>query len=189
MLLVIDTNVEEKSWISPLNRMKKQKFACEWAQKLVKLLVENDTSWEKTESRLAKQRVKFHQYGKSSSMDQHKEITAYESAIRSPETPLILATKHHCTMIVEEILDRYPQAIEYIDQDGKNILHVAIKYRNHEIFDYVVNTNYAKERLRGKIDHDANTLLHMVAEEVEDVDSDLKGPALDLHDNLLMFKV
>ncbi|CAH1423745.1 unnamed protein product [Lactuca virosa] len=185
---LIDPNVEDTSWmLPPLKKLRKQKFKCEWAMKLVKLLVKKDTSWEKTASRITKHKSKYHEYGKTSSITQ-EEIITYESAARLPDTPLLLATKHGCPQIVEEILTLYPQAIEHIDQDGRNILHVAIKNRNHEIFDMVVNTRYAKERLRGKIDNDANTLLHMVAEEVEDVDSDLKGPAYVLQDNMRMFK-
>ncbi|KAL8229559.1 hypothetical protein R6Q57_014459 [Mikania cordata] len=187
---LIDSNVEETSLMLPLlKKMRKKKFACEWAKKLIKLLVQNDTSWEKTESRQSKHRAKFHQYGNLSSIAQLEETAAaYETASRLPDTPLILATKNGCKEIVKEILDQYPQAIEHIDQDGRNILHVAIKYRNHEVFDYVVNRKYAKERLRGKIDNDANTLMHMVGEEVEDVDADLKGPAYVLQENLKLFK-
>ncbi|KAK1412367.1 hypothetical protein QVD17_33565 [Tagetes erecta] len=183
---LIDPNVEDTSTMLQLvlKNMRKKKFRCVWATKLIKLLVEHDTSWEKTESRFTKTRVKFHEYGNISSTVQQLVTTASHL----PDTPLLLATKHGCTQIVEEILDQYPQAIEHIDKDGRNILHVAIKYRNHEVFDHVVNRKHAKERLRGKIDKDANTLLHMVGEEVQDVDSDLKGPAYVLQDNMQMFK-
>ncbi|KAL4585382.1 hypothetical protein LXL04_010001 [Taraxacum kok-saghyz] len=189
LMLVLDPNLEDTSqMLSPLKKLRKLKFKCEWAMKLVKLLVKQDTSWEHTASRLTKHKSKFHQYGQISSTTQQEEIITYESAVRLPDTPLLLATKHRCTQIVEEILNLYPQAIEHIDQDGRNILHVAILNRHHEIFDFVVKTKYAKERLGGKIDNDANTLLHMVAEEVPDIDSDLKGPAIVLRDNIRMFK-
>ncbi|PWA54335.1 ankyrin repeat-containing domain, PGG domain protein [Artemisia annua] len=185
--IAIDPNVDDTSrMLSPLKRMRKKKFKSEWAMKLIKLLVKEDTSWENTESRLTKHRAKFHQYGKSSSTTQLEEIA--ESLARLPDTPLLLATKHGCTQVVEEILELYPQAIEHIDQDGRNILHIAILYRNHEVFDLVVNTKYAKERLRGKIDNDANTLLHMVGEEAPDVKADIKDPAHALQDNMKLFK-
>ncbi|PWA42679.1 ankyrin repeat-containing domain, PGG domain protein [Artemisia annua] len=183
----IDPNVDDTSrMLSPLKKMRKEKFKSEWAMKLIKLLVKEDTSWEKTESRLGKHRAKFHQYGKNSSATQLEEIA--ESLARLPHTPLLLATKYGCTQVVEEILEFYPQAIEHIDQDGRNILHIAILYRNHKVFDLVVNTKYAKERLRGKIDNDANTLLHMVGEEAADVKADIKDPAHALQDNMKLFK-
>nr|GFA88533.1 ankyrin repeat-containing protein At5g02620-like [Tanacetum cinerariifolium]GFA89615.1 ankyrin repeat-containing protein At5g02620-like [Tanacetum cinerariifolium] len=137
---------------------------------------------------LAKHKAKFHWSGKSSSTTQPDEIPTFESMARLPDTPLLLATKYGCTEVVEEILESYPQAIEHVDRDGRNILHIAILYRNHEVFDLVVDTKYAKERLRGKIDNDANTLLHMVGEEAPDVEADLKGPALVLRDNIKLFK-
>ncbi|KAJ0434594.1 putative ankyrin repeat-containing domain, PGG domain, ankyrin repeat-containing domain superfamily [Helianthus annuus] len=188
---LIDPNVEDTSWmLKPLKRLRKQKFACHWARKLITLLVQNDTSWEKTESMFTKQRSKFHQFGKGKSIAQLEELAAQEASKREPETPLILATKSGCTEVVTEILEQYPQAIEHIDQDGRNILHVAILYRNHEVFDFVVDRKYAKQRLRGKIDNDANTLLHMVGEQREDdeIDADLKGPAYVLKENMQMFK-
>ncbi|KAK9065253.1 hypothetical protein SSX86_016636 [Deinandra increscens subsp. villosa] len=184
---LIDPNIEDTSlMLYPLKRMRKQKFACHWAVELIKLLVEHDTSWEDTESRTSKVKAKFHQYGKMSSSPQ--QLEEIERAIRLPDTPLLLATRHRCKKVVEAILEKYPQAIEHIDQEGRNILHVAILYRNHEVFDFVVDQKYAKERLRGKIDNDGNTLLHMVGEEIDDVDKDLKGPALVLQENMLMFQ-
>ena len=187
-MLAIDPNVDDTSrMLPPLKRMRKQKFKSEWAMKLIILLVKEDNSLENTESRLTKLRAKFHQYGKASSAPQLEEIA--ESLTRLPDTPLLLATKHGCTQVVEEILELYPQAIEHVDQDGRNILHIAILYRNHEVFDLVVNTKYAKERLRGKIDNDANTLLHMVGEESPDVEADMKDPAHALQDNMKFFKV
>ncbi|KAI3818888.1 hypothetical protein L1987_12709 [Smallanthus sonchifolius] len=126
LLQIVDENLEDTSWmLSPLKTIRKKKFACEWGAKLVKLLVKMETSWEKTESRLAKHRIKFHQYGKSSSTAQQDEITAYESATLC----------------------------------------------------------------KGKIDNDSNTLLHMVGEEIEDADTDLKGHDLVLQENMQMFKV
>ncbi|KAF2308683.1 hypothetical protein GH714_012302 [Hevea brasiliensis] len=53
------------------------------------------------------------------------------------ETPLILATESGCVEIMKEMLRAYPQAVEHVDDDGRNILHVAIKYRQLKIFEYV----------------------------------------------------
>ena len=47
-------------------------------------------------------------------------------------TPLFLATKSGCIEIVKEILKIFPQAVEHIDNEGRTILHVAIKYRQLE---------------------------------------------------------
>nr|XP_043625570.1 ankyrin repeat-containing protein ITN1-like [Erigeron canadensis] len=186
---LIDPNVEDTSrMLSFLKKMRKNKFRYEWGMKLIKLLVKEDTSWENTEERVGKHRVKFHEHGKKTSTIQAEKTTSIEVGIRLPHTPLLLATKHGCTEIVEEILQQYPQAIEHIDQDSRNILHVAIMNRNHEVFELLMNKKYTTERLRGKIDNDANTLLHMVAKEILDVDAELRGPAFVLQDNIRMFK-
>ncbi|MFS8019702.1 hypothetical protein Hanom_Chr15g01406811 [Helianthus anomalus] len=43
-----------------LRKIKKEKHQCEWAMKLVKVLVKADTSWRMTESYIKKGRSKVH---------------------------------------------------------------------------------------------------------------------------------
>ncbi|MFS8019704.1 putative ankyrin repeat-containing domain-containing protein [Helianthus anomalus] len=69
-------------------------------------------------------------YGKSQSID----ITEQDL---KPLTPLLLATINGCIEIVEEILIVYPQAIDHIDHDGRNVLSLAILHRHIEIIDLV----------------------------------------------------
>ena len=45
------------------------------------------------------------------------------------KTPLFFATRSGCVEIVEKILKLHPQAVGHIDERGRNILHIAIKYR------------------------------------------------------------
>ncbi|KAJ0568291.1 putative PGG domain, ankyrin repeat-containing domain superfamily [Helianthus annuus] len=147
-----------------LRKIKKEKYQCEWAMKLVKVLVKADTSWRMTESYIKKGRSKVHLYGKSQS------------------------TINGCIEIVEEILRVYPQAIDHIDHDGRNILSLAILHRRIEIIDLVDKLKTQKLRVRRKIDNYGNTLLHLVAEREDEVTEDLKGPALVLQEDTLLFK-
>ncbi|KAA8519460.1 hypothetical protein F0562_013716 [Nyssa sinensis] len=105
-----------------------QKEKHELAMELAEFLIERDISWEDTDPVVDEGKPKIHKYGEAStaSEGQGKKIA---------ETPLFLATKSGCKEIVEAILKRYPQAIEHIDHEGRNILHVAIMYRQIRIFD------------------------------------------------------
>ncbi|GJW73532.1 ankyrin repeat-containing protein [Tanacetum coccineum] len=169
-----------------LRKVKKEKHRCEWAMKLVKVLVKADMSWEMTESWLKKGRSTVHLYGKTKSFIEHEQTMG--DANYRPDTPLLLATIHGCTEIVEEILKLYPQAIEHIDHDGRNILSLAILHRRIEIIDLVDRMRIQKQRVRRNIDNYGNTLLHLVGERVDEQNEELKGPALVLQEDTLLFK-
>lgn len=165
--------------------IQKRKRKCESAKKLARILIEKDKSWKATLSRMDKTRAKFHKYeGTIRAMEKQDSPSV-------PNTPLLLATKYGCTDIVKEILFAYPQAIEHIDEDGRNILHVAIKYRRKEIIDIVINMEHSIRRLRGKIDKKGYSILHMLSVDVKDVkgEEDIRSPALILRDDLILFEV
>ncbi|KAK9266427.1 hypothetical protein L1049_005500 [Liquidambar formosana] len=106
------------------------------------------------------------------------------------ETPLFLATKSGCIEIVRQILKFYPQAVEYIDDDGRNILHVAIKYRQLKIFKLVKQMEVPMRRLVRKVDNHGNTILHTVGVPRRDyVPAKMQGPALQLQEELLWFEM
>ncbi|KAL8201908.1 hypothetical protein R6Q57_011055 [Mikania cordata] len=180
----VDCSLEKRSRVPMFEEIRKIKHRCESAKELAKLLVEKDKSWKATKSRLDKSRAKFHKYeGRDAVLEKRDFAWA-------PDTPLLLATKSGCTDIVKEILNVYPQAVEHIDGDGRNILHVAIKYRRMDIIDIVTNMAHSIRRLRGKIDKKGYSLLHMLSVQAKDneADDDIRNPALILRDDLILFE-
>ncbi|XP_060215664.1 uncharacterized protein LOC132642538 [Lycium barbarum] len=114
--------------------MRQQKQRHESVLELAKFLIANDTSWEHSESALNKVEPRYHKYrlmpdvSKGQEKEDQRGVAQEGQAVtKVAESPLILATKSGCMEIVEEILKTYPQAVEYIDSQGRNILHVAIK--------------------------------------------------------------
>ncbi|KAG7959492.1 hypothetical protein I3843_10G072800 [Carya illinoinensis] len=104
-------------------------------------------------------------------------------------TPLFIATKSGCVEIVREILETYPQAVEHIDKLGRTILHVAIKYRQLEIFKLVLGMEVPMRWLVRRFDNKGNSILHMVGKKRADyVPEKLRGPALELQEELLWFE-
>lgn len=159
-------------------RKEERKYAA--AVELANFLIERDTSWEFSTPIRDKARPKIHKYGSA-----REQGSAEEGGGRSHvDTPLFLATKSGCIEIVKQILKIYPQSVGQIDHEGKNILHVAIKYRQLEIFEHL-----SKENLAFKIDRDGNTILHMVGNKSKDyVPDKMEGPALVLQEELLWYE-
>ncbi|GMY36782.1 ankyrin repeat-containing protein At5g02620-like isoform X4 [Fagus crenata] len=149
---------------SKVNKVPKEKLSHESALELAKFLVKRDTSWDSdvssTDEKVGKQ-------GSPNSL-QPVELGGI--------TPLFLATKSGCIEIVKEILEIYPQAVEHIDNEGRTILHVAIKYRQLEVFKLVLDNN-------------GNSILHMVGIKRDGyVPEKMRGPALELQEEMLWFE-
>ncbi|KAL7244281.1 hypothetical protein ACSBR1_016506 [Camellia fascicularis] len=151
--------------------------------RLAKYLIAKDTSWEAPAFSMDDGKPRTHKYGspRTSSIpsdgqqvvgEEEKSITSSQVTIggKTAETPLFLATKSGILEIVEEILCMYPEAVERIDHEGRNILHVAIKYRQIHIFDFVEKLEIPMMRLLRKINNDGNSILHMVGTKTEDAE-------------------
>ncbi|XP_059636415.1 uncharacterized protein LOC132278600 [Cornus florida] len=177
---------EESCYRMPLcEAIRKKKQKNESALGLAKFLIKKDTSWKATQSVMVRNRLKIHQYGQEVGEEVLKASTSGNTA----EIALFLAAKSGITEIVEEILKQYPQAVEHMDNHGRTILHVAIKYRQMQIFDLVEKMEIPTRRLIRKTDNSGNTILHMVGEMVADHEAKEKpNPALLLQEDLLLFK-
>ncbi|GKU89912.1 hypothetical protein SLEP1_g3983 [Rubroshorea leprosula] len=84
------------------------------------------------------------------------------------ETPLIIAASTGILEIVKKIHKEYPQALEHVNENGQNILHVAILHRQYDVFEHVKNESekdrgVVKRRLVLGIDNDGDTILHKAA--------------------------
>ena len=110
---------------------------------------------------------------------------------KSDEDPLFLATISNIPEIVKEIIINHPQALEYTNKEGMNILHVAILYRHIDIFDMVTEKFEALSKmLLSATDNKENSLLHMVGQKGKgQVSEKMQSPALQLRKELLLFEV
>ena len=164
------------------------------AVKLAEFLIERDTSWETTHPGTDQGKPVLHKYGSGHTTEKNVgEGTAMSSLgleEGATKIPLFLATRSGCVEIVDKILKLYPQAVEHIDERGRNILHIAIKYRQLNIFELVRNMELPMRRLTRKIDEDGNSILHTVGKESKDyVPEKMQGPALELQDELRWLEV
>ncbi|KAJ0082268.1 hypothetical protein Patl1_09861 [Pistacia atlantica] len=107
----------------------------------------------------------------------------------SKSTPLLLATERGIVEIVEEILEIFPELVEDKNHLNQNILHVAIKHRQTEIFDHVKNMKIPMTRLVQVVDTDGCTILHHAAYmEHETTDIHPAGPVYKLQQEINWYK-
>lgn len=106
----------------------------------------------------------------------------------SPPNPLFIATSHGIVEIAEEILDNFPQGIELVNDEGQNILHVAVMHRRREIFRLVKKKNIIVTRMSSSVDNNGFTLLHQVAHVKHYSGGAKPGPALQLQEEIKWFK-
>jgi hypothetical protein len=167
----------------------KQEERYKSAVKLAKFLIETDTSWEATYPGIDQNKPRLHKYGGHTPKPE-TPMSSLGQGEGETGTPLFLATKSGCVEIVEEILKKYPQAVEHIDEKGRNILHLAIKYRQLKIFELLAKEGVPMKRLVRKIDREGNSILHTVGLKIRDyVPEKMEGPALELQEELIWFEV
>ncbi|XP_034711650.1 ankyrin repeat-containing protein ITN1-like isoform X1 [Vitis riparia] len=122
-------------------------------------------------------------------MLQKKNIKTPTAGVKRDETPLFLATMWKIPDMVEKILKSYPQAAEHINEKGRNILHVAIQYRQMKIFKKVMEDEMLTRRLLRATDTKGNSMLHMVAKNRKGLEEKTsQGPAFELQEQLLLFE-
>ncbi|CBI33997.3 unnamed protein product, partial [Vitis vinifera] len=182
-------------------------------QGLVKLLVKNDTSWHASvnsqevglsetkeldiekEEKISQeiegqnsQEKKGQNFQENEGRNYQESSTNYKYK-KSDEAPLFLATMSNIQDIVEETLVCHPQALEHINKEGMNILHVAILHRHIEIFDVVAKSELLARSLLSATDNKGNSLLHMVGLKRKSQASEkMQSPAFQLQKELLLFK-
>ncbi|KAM7501378.1 hypothetical protein LguiB_000282 [Lonicera macranthoides] len=82
---------------------------------------------------------------------------------RTVETPLLIAARHGVKEMVEKILEQYPVAIYDTNTDKKNILLVAVEYRQPHVYQFLLERKTMKDPVFSKIDKDGNSALHLAA--------------------------
>ncbi|RVX08049.1 hypothetical protein CK203_014686 [Vitis vinifera] len=106
---------------------------------------------------------------------------------KSNETPLFLATISNIKEIVEEILLYHPMELEHTNNEGMNILQVAILHQDEEIFDMLVKSEVLPRRLFLATDNQGNSLPHMVSQNSQ-ASEKMQNPAFQLRNQLMLFQ-
>ncbi|CAN6683070.1 unnamed protein product [Malus baccata var. baccata] len=117
----------------------------------------------------------------------NKEELAKSKKEARNSSALLMATITGILPIVKEILKQHPQAIEHVNDNARNILHLAIKYRQKEIFNLIQSIPHVMPKLSKRIDNRGNTILHQAADRSYypiSLSQKIIGPAMQLRDEL-----
>ncbi|CDP16297.1 unnamed protein product [Coffea canephora] len=108
--------------------------------------------------------------------------TAYVAARNDDsKTALHIAVIHGHVAVVQELLSHCPDCWEKYTNRRQNILHLAVKYEQREVLEFVLKNSWASELINQR-DNTGNTPLHLyVATKNLDGSSLVKHPSVDVN--------
>ncbi|KAI9110486.1 hypothetical protein K1719_018352 [Acacia pycnantha] len=86
------------------------------------------------------------------------------------DTPLMIAAKNGVVEMVERILELFPSRIKDVNAEGKNIVLLAVEYRQTEVFRFLCKQKWLSQSLFGQVDKEGNNALHLAATLGVDID-------------------
>ncbi|KAI4353979.1 hypothetical protein L6164_002892 [Bauhinia variegata] len=139
------------------------------AEQLADFLLTKDDSWLNSSDHKGRptiispaiHRSNVSKFEKEIEPNKNKQYTNQTTGTFSGYTPLLLAAASGIVEIVERYIDLYPEAINHVSEDELNILHVAVMFRQKEIYRIVIETGEWK-LLRFRLSSNGHTLLHQV---------------------------
>lgn len=108
---------------------------------------------------------------------------------KEEKSPILVAAKTGVTEMVEEILERYPVAIEDENQDKKNVVLLAVENRQPRVYKFLQNKYATNESIFQKLDKDGNSALHLAATFGSYRPWTIPGAALQMQWELKWFEV
>ncbi|XP_028068308.1 uncharacterized protein LOC114270881 [Camellia sinensis] len=79
------------------------------------------------------------------------------------KNPLIDATKYGIYELVIQILDEFPYAAYGYDENGKNMLHIAVEQKDRNLYNCFMENIISKNAMLADVDNEGNTILHLAA--------------------------
>ncbi|KAF3450111.1 hypothetical protein FNV43_RR06191 [Rhamnella rubrinervis] len=97
-----------------------------------------------------------------------------------PETAILIAAKNGVTEMVKEIRERYPVAVHDMNADKKNIVMLAVEYRQPHVYGLFLEKNILKDIVFHKLDKHGNSALHLAAKLQGSKPWLISGPAFQM---------
>ncbi|KAF3612644.1 hypothetical protein FXO38_36743 [Capsicum annuum] len=82
------------------------------------------------------------------------------SSMASPMNPLIQATMLGNTEMIKAILTAFPEVADSLDENGRNILHIAVERKNLHLLKKKL---FFKDSMLTEVDKNGNTILHFAS--------------------------
>ncbi|XP_028769167.1 uncharacterized protein LOC114726664 [Neltuma alba] len=107
---------------------------------------------------------------------------------RTTETPILVAAKNGVMEIIEKIVELFPVAINDMNEDKKNIVLLAVEFRQPYVYEFLLKKAIYKESLFHQMDKDGNSALHLAATLREHKPWLIPGEALQMQWELKWYK-
>ncbi|KAG6785877.1 hypothetical protein POTOM_007468 [Populus tomentosa] len=121
-----------------------------------------------------------------------KGEAASTSKLEKPETPLLMAARNGITEIMEKILHDFPHAIHDIDTHKKNVVLLAVQYRQPHVYQFLLKRrkkNEELDRIFLQVDDQGNSARHLAAATIGDYKPwRIPGAALQLQWEIKWYK-
>ncbi|XP_028755257.1 ankyrin repeat-containing protein ITN1-like [Neltuma alba] len=163
----------------------KRKKHHQLAERLAKFLVKHDYSWQISYNHIKKTLVvlpsvvynvakrkkqverkeKKRQEKQDLLDDDHDQDPNKQAGEKHPydnHTPLLVAASNGIIEIVQLFLEEHPESVNHVSEDEQNLLHMAVKHRQLEIFK-LLKKNPSFGTLVTRISREKRTALHQVA--------------------------
>ncbi|XP_073005315.1 uncharacterized protein [Typha latifolia] len=103
-------------------------------------------------------------------------------------TPVLVATKNGITEMVKKILDTFPVAVLDVDKDEKNIVLLAVEFRQSHVYEYMLKRKTMRDSVFGKVDKNGNSALHLAARFNERLPWNIPGAVLQMQWEIKWYK-
>ncbi|KAL7225322.1 hypothetical protein ACSBR1_020661 [Camellia fascicularis] len=77
------------------------------------------------------------------------------------KNPLIEETKDGIYELVIQILKEFPPAAYGYDENGKNILYIAVEQKDRILYNYFMEKIISKKDILADVNNEGNTILHL----------------------------
>ncbi|XXG52120.1 hypothetical protein AAC387_Pa03g0517 [Persea americana] len=104
------------------------------------------------------------------------------------KSPFLVAAKMGVTEMVAEILDKFPVAIDDMNQEKKNAVLMAAENRQPSVYHYLRERYPKKESIFQKVDNEGNSALHLAASFAQNRPWLIPGAALQMQWELKWYK-
>ncbi|KAF9686926.1 hypothetical protein SADUNF_Sadunf02G0041000 [Salix dunnii] len=96
---------------------------------------------------------------------------AITSKMEKIDTPLLMAARNGITEIMEKILDKYSFAIHDLNSQKKNVVLLAVQYRQTHVYRFLIKRwkkNKVPDRVFRQVDDQGNSAMHHAATMIKD---------------------
>ena len=109
------------------------------------------------------------------------------------DTPLLMAARNGITEIMEKILDKYSFAIHDLNSQKKNVVLLAVQYRQTHVYQFLIKRwkkSKVPDRVFRQVDDQGNSAMHHAATMIKDYKPwRIPGAALQMQWEIKWYKV